>query len=54
MMGYRKLTATLAGIAAATLLAWFGKLDGPAATVIGSIVGSYLAINVATKQRAAT
>lgn len=51
MMGYRKLSAVLAGIAAVVVLAWFGKADAAPMAAIGSMVTAYLAINLAGKAK---
>jgi type IV secretory pathway VirB2 component (pilin) len=49
MRGYRKFTVALVGIAAGTALAYFGKLDAPAASLIGGIVGGFVAANASQK-----
>lgn len=45
----RKFFVALAGIAAGSALAYLGKLDAPAAGLIGTIVSGYLAANVGQK-----
>lgn len=45
----RKLAVTVLGLALAGVLAWFGKLDTAAATLIGMLVSGYLTSNVSQK-----
>lgn len=46
MRGYRKLAVSLLGLGLGAVLAYHGKLDAPAAGLIGSIVAAYVGANV--------
>jgi hypothetical protein len=53
MMGYRKLTACLAGIISATIAVGCGWVDGAQyVTVMGLTVGGFLTANTVAKSKA--
>jgi hypothetical protein len=49
LLGYRKWSVAVFGIAGAVFLSWFGMLDTQAAALIGTVVTGYLGANVGQK-----